>query len=153
PGDVVFVPGRQNRVAVYGEVLHPAQYEMLPTESLTNALKFAGGVKASGVDQRVQVTTVQPGAARILKDVDARDQMQASSTKVFDGDIVDVFSLRATVMNKVTIEGAVDQPAEYALTDKMTIADLIQRARGLTEDAYPTRADVFRYNPDNTLTR
>ncbi len=153
PGDLIFVPGRQNRVAVLGEVLHPAYYELLPSESLKDALKYAGGIKASGVNQRVQITTVQPGAARILKDVDARDDRQASSTKVYDGDTIEAFSLRTTVMNKVTIEGAVDQPAEYALNDKMTIADLIQRARGLTEDAYTSRADVFRYNPDNTLTR
>lgn len=152
PGDVIFIPGRHSTVTLRGEVRRPAIYELIEGETLRDALNYAGGVKPSGVDQRVQVTTVQPGAARILKDVDISGVKDSKPVPVYDGDVVDVFSVRNTLVNKVTIEGAVDQPAEYALTPDMTVADLVQRARGLLSEAYPARADLFRYNPDNTLT-
>jgi len=152
PGDVIYVPGRHSSVTVRGEVRRPAIFELLENETLRDALNYAGGIKPSGVDQRVQVTTVQPGAARLLKDVDVSGMKDGQPVPIYDGDVVDVFSIRPTLVNKVTIEGAVDQPAEYALTPDMKVADLVNQARGLLAEAYPVRADLYRYNPDNTLT-
>ena len=149
-GDVIYIPPRMQRVVVRGEVRRPAVYELKGGESLKDAMLFAGGVKASGVDQRVQVATLQPGAARVLKDVDLR-AAQASAQELFDGDAVEVFSVRAELINKVTIQGAVDQPGEYAILQGMTVADLVERARRLTSEAYPREAHLYRWNPDNTL--
>jgi len=149
-GDVIYIPPRMQRVAVRGEVRRPAVYELKPGESLKEAVVYAGGIKASGVDQRVQVSTLQPGAARMLKDVDLRTA-QTSSQELFDGDSVEVFSVRAELVNKVTVEGAVDQPGEYAIAQGMTVADLVERARRLTSEAYPREAHLYRWNPDNTL--
>ena len=153
PGDVIYFPGPSSRVEVRGEVATPAAYELLPGETLADALRYAGGLKAASVAQRVLVSTFRPGAARMLRDVDATDPRVASGIPMHDGDTVEVFSVRSTLANKVTVEGAVDQPAEYELLPGMTVADLVERARGLLSDAYPARADVFRYNPDNTLAR
>jgi protein involved in polysaccharide export with SLBB domain len=151
-GDVIYIPGRYGRIAVRGEVRRPAIYELLDSETLPDAIRYAGGANPSGVTQRVQVTTLQPGKSRLIKDVDLSAAQRGQPVPLYDGDTVDVFSVRSTLVNKVTIEGAVDQPGEYAITPNMTVSDLVQRARGLLEEAYPTRADLFRYNPDNTLT-
>src|SRR5205085_1761209 len=105
------------------------------------------------VSQRISISTVQPGEARMLKDIDASDPARIGGVTVFDGDQVEVFSVRPILSNVVTVEGAVDQPAQYAMSPNMTVADLIVRARGLMPEAYPTRADIFRVNPDLTLTR
>jgi protein involved in polysaccharide export with SLBB domain len=152
PGDVIYIPGRYGRVSVRGEVRRPAVYELLENETLTDAIRYAGGANPSGVTQRVQVTTLQPGMSRLIKDVDLSLAQSGQPVPLYDGDTVDVFSVRSTLVNKVTIEGAVDQPGEYAITPNMTVADLVQRSRGLLDEAYPMRADLFRYNPDNTLT-
>ncbi|MCC6729783.1 MAG: SLBB domain-containing protein [Chthonomonadales bacterium] len=151
PGDVVYIPPRKARVAVRGEVRRPAVYELIDGEGLAQAIEFAGGATPSGVRQRVQILTVQPGNKRVLKDVDMTELRADQPVPVYDGDTVDVFSVRVTVANKVTIEGAVDQPGEYALSDGMTVADLVERARGMLSEAYPVRADLYRYNPDTTL--
>ncbi|HZP83025.1 MAG TPA: SLBB domain-containing protein, partial [Chthonomonadaceae bacterium] len=66
------------------------------------------------------------------------------------GDAVDVFSVRPLLVNKVAVEGAVDQPSDYELTPGMRVSDLLQRARGLLPEAYLGRADLYRWNPDNT---
>src|SRR5690606_38749488 len=52
--------------------------------------------------------------------------------------------------NRVAIEGAVFRPGLYALTDGLTLRQLIQRADGLKEDAFMARAYINRLNPDNT---
>ncbi|MDR3710088.1 MAG: SLBB domain-containing protein [Capsulimonadaceae bacterium] len=152
PGDIIYIPQRVSRVSVRGEVRHPAIYEVKDDESLADVVKFAGGVKPSGVGQRIELNTFQPGAARLIKDVDLVDNNAQKATPVYDGDNVEVFSVRNIIMNRVTVDGAVDQPGDYALTPGMRVSDLILRARGPVEDAYTTRADLYRWNEDNTLT-
>ena len=151
-GDMIIIPPRQSRIAVQGEVRNPAQFELLENETLADALRFAGNIKSSGVGQSIQINTVQPGQERILKNVDLKSGYAAMKTPLYDGDTVDVFSVRNTVVNLVTVEGAVVQPSDYALTANMRVADLIERARGILPEAYLNRADLYRWNPDNTTT-
>ncbi|GIV18326.1 MAG: hypothetical protein KatS3mg023_0077 [Armatimonadota bacterium] len=152
PGDVIFIPPVEVQVSVSGEVHRPAIYELLPEERLRDAIGFAGGVKPSGVAQRVAVTSVRPGEARQLIDANLLESGEQNNPPLYDGDSVEVYSIRPVFANIVTIDGAVDQPGNYALTPGMTVADLVERARGLLEDAYTDRADLFRTNPDNTQT-
>lgn len=150
PGDVIFIPPVEVQVSVSGEVHRPAIYELLPEERLRDAIGFAGGVKPSGVAQRVAVTSVRPGETRQLIDANLLVSDEENNPPLYDGDTVEVYSIRPIFANIVTVDGAVDQPGNYALTPGMTVADLIERARGLLEDAYIERADLFRTNPDNT---
>ena len=150
-GDLLYIPPHQSRVAVYGEVKRPSFYEINPKETLKEALRFAGGVRESGIAQRVQIRTVVPSTDRVLKDVDVREET-AQTTPLYDKDEVEVFSLREGSVNEVSIEGAIDQPGQYALSPGMRTSELIRKARGVMPDAYLTRADVFRTNPDNTTT-
>jgi protein involved in polysaccharide export with SLBB domain len=152
PGDLIYIPRRQSRVIVRGEVLNPAVFELDPHETLHDALGYAGGVKPSAVDQRIQINTLVPGSARILHDVDLKSGDAAQKLALYDGDEVEVFSVRPLVVNRVTVEGAVDQPSDYALEPGMRVSDLLKRARGPVSEAYLTRADLFRWNPDNTTT-
>ncbi|MDW8289674.1 MAG: SLBB domain-containing protein [Armatimonadota bacterium] len=152
PGDVIFIPPVEVQVSVDGEVYRPAIYELLPGERLRDAIAFAGGVKPSGVAQRVAVTSVRPGETRQLIDANLLDNSEQNNPPLYDGDSVDVYSIRPILENIVTVEGAVDQPGNYALVPGMTVADLVERARGLVEDAYTVRADLFRTNPDDTQT-
>jgi len=152
PGDVIYIPPRYSRVTVEGEVRRPGIYELIDHESLADALAYAGGINPSGVEQRVQVLSVQPGVSRVLRDVNVSDKQSAESTPLYDGDIVDVFSVQPTVENMVSIDGAVDLPGDYAITPGMTVSDLLRDARGTLSDAYLTVAHLFRYNPDNTMT-
>lgn len=152
PGDVIFIPPVEVQVSVSGEVHRPAIYELLPEERLRDAIGFAGWVKPSGVAQRVAVTSVRPGEARQLIDANLLDSGEQNNPPLYDGDTVEVYSIRPIFANLVTVEGAVDQPGNYALVPGMTVADLVERARGLIEEAYTVRADLFRTNPDETQT-
>ncbi|HEV2474120.1 MAG TPA: SLBB domain-containing protein, partial [Chthonomonadales bacterium] len=151
-GDSIFIPRAGARVSVSGEVLHPAVYELRNGESLSDALHYAGGVKASGVKQSVQVNTLNPGANRKIETVDATSAAQAKAVKLYDGDTVDVMSVRAIIANKVTIEGAVDQPSDYPLRKGMRVDDLLEMARGPLPEAYLKKAELYRWNDNNSTT-
>ncbi len=150
PGDVIFIPPSETRVSVTGEVFRPAIFELLKNEKLRDAVGFAGGVKPSGIAQRVSVQSVQPGSEHRLVDANLNLQDATNNPTLYDGDIVELLSIRSQIANLVSVEGAVDQPSRYALAPNMTAADLIDRARGLRDDVYMLRADLFRANPDNT---
>jgi protein involved in polysaccharide export with SLBB domain len=151
-GDVIVIAPNGARVALLGEVRHPAQYELRDGETLKDVLAYSGGIKASGVDQFVQLNTLEPGQNRVLKNVNLRDQAQVANAKLYDGDSVEIHSLRQIVDNKVTIRGAVTQPSDYALTPNMHVADLLVMARNPLSEAYLGRAALNRWNPDNTTT-
>ncbi|MEP6754341.1 MAG: SLBB domain-containing protein [Chthonomonadales bacterium] len=151
PGDVIFIPPAEARVTVKGEVNRSAIFELIGNETLRDAMKFAGGAKPTGISQRVSVESVQPGISRKLIDVSLLSNAKADNPILYSGDSVEVLSIRPTISNLVSIDGAVDQPNRYALYAGITVADLIDRARGLQEDAYMARADLFRTNPDNSF--
>ena len=151
-GDVIVIAPNGARVALLGEVRHPAQYELRDGETLKDVLAYSGGIKASGVDQFVQLNTLEPGQNRVLKNVNLRDQAQVANAKLYDGDSVEIHSLRQVVDNKVTIRGAVTQPSDYALTPNMRVNDLLRMARNPLNEAYLGRAALKRWNADNTTT-
>ncbi len=150
PGDTIFIPTAEGRVSVTGEVGRPAIYEVLPKERLKAIIKFAGGARPSGVTQRVGHSTVEPGVGLKLRDVDLNATGVDSDPLVFPGDSVEIYSVRPLMTNVVTLDGAVDQPGRYALTEGMRVKDLVGRARGPISEASLVRADLFRQNADGT---
>jgi len=152
PGDTILIPPSESKVIVKGEVRRVAVYELREGETLRDAIKFSGGAKPSGVTQRVSVDSVTPGVSRKLIDANLLGAGNDNNPRLYDGDVVEVFSIRPTIVNQVTIEGAVDQPRAYGLREGMRVADLLDYARGLLPSAATERADLFRLNPDGTST-
>lgn len=152
PGDIINIPPAETRVTVFGEVKRQAIFELLPNERLRDSITLAGGVRASGVTQRVLVTSVKPGVGHTLVDVDLIKPGSSNNPPLFDFDTVEVFSIRPIITNAVSIEGAIDQPRQFALSPGMRVSTLVESARGLLPDASKERADLFRLNPDYTST-
>ena len=150
PGDVILVPVARDRVGIRGEVTRPAVYELLPTETLKDAIRYAGGAKPTAVLGRVQISSVQAGEGRQLVNADLRSSDPIQNPRLQAGDVVELFAVRPEVINAVAVEGAVDQPRSYALSNGMTVADLVEVARGLRPEAFAARADLIRENPDRT---
>jgi protein involved in polysaccharide export with SLBB domain len=150
PGDTIWIPAASVRVSLKGEVLHPAIYEATPKDGLKDLIHFAGGTRATGVDQRVSLETVSPGQSRQLRDVDLKSTGPDANPPVYDGDLATVFSVRDELMNRITLDGDVNQPGDYAYYAGETVADIINKAQGLQRDAVHKRADLYRQNPDKT---
>ncbi len=148
PGDTIFIPPAGARIGVIGEVYRPAAYEINDGEKFRDLIRVAGGIKPSGVAQRVSIEQNDPGIGRKQVDVNFGDT--SSNPPLFNGDVVEVTSVRPNIENAIMLEGAVDQPGRYQWIQGMTVSQLIERARGLLLSAYPTRADIFRLNADGS---
>jgi protein involved in polysaccharide export with SLBB domain len=108
-GDIVFVPDHLARVRIVGEIVRPATYEIKPTETLADALRFAGGFKATASRQRVQIERIvppaqrEPGRDRVTTDIvsDAFLTGTGPAVPVEPGDVIRVFPVATRVRNRV----------------------------------------------------
>lgn len=155
-GDIVFVPPAGAQVSISGKVRRPAIYEVRSGEGLRDLLGFAGGLDADAHVERIQIDRVLPpgergpGRDRVIVDVDLT-QLQnpsAPSIPLRDGDEVRVFGTLAERRNRVALAGGVFRPGLYEFRPGMTVWDLIQRADGLSEQAYRSVAHVIRPIPE-----
>ncbi len=149
-GDNIYIPARLSRITIRGQVRQEAIYELTTAETLRDALGYAGGIKPSGVGQTIHIDTVDRGTGRILKDVSVTSRAGVPRTPLYDGDSVEIASVRTILTNRVTILGAVQQPGDYALTSGMRVLDLLQRARGTIQESYLDRAELISQNADLT---
>ena len=59
PGDVIYIPPIGAQSAIIGSVKSPAIYELLPGETLAQAIANAGGVSAVASPARVSIERIQ----------------------------------------------------------------------------------------------
>jgi len=157
-GDIVFVPVHLARVRIVGEVVRPATYEIKPTETLADALRFSGGFKATASRQRVQVERIvppaerTPGRDRVTTDIvsDAFLTGTGPAVPVEPGDVIRVFPVATRVRNRVTVHGNVNMPGTIGLTPGMTVAGALKLAGGIKPDTYLGEVLITRLNPDST---
>jgi len=157
-GDIVFIPVHLARVRVVGEVVRPATYEIKPTETLADAIRFAGGFKADASRARVQIERIVPpaqrvaGRDRIITDVvsSAFVTGHGPTLPLEPGDIVRVFPITTRVHNRVTVTGDVRMPGSIGLTPGMTVSGALKLAGGVKPDVYLGEVLVSRLQPDST---
>ncbi|MFH0882940.1 MAG: SLBB domain-containing protein [bacterium] len=158
-GDILFVPPRGNTVAILGEVRRPAVYETLSGENLKDLIEIAGGVNAIAYPFRMQIDRIipiekrQPNMPdREVLDFNLVDVLNGKKkVPLEDGDLVTVFRLTDEMMNYVhVVGGGITHPGRYQLTNIKTVKDLVEAAEGLTDDAYPYKADLVRTRKDLT---
>ncbi|MGH7482513.1 MAG: SLBB domain-containing protein, partial [Longimicrobiales bacterium] len=160
-GDVVFVPVHGERVAIEGEVVRPAIFELRAGETLLDLLEFAGGLTAPASLRRARITRivppgqrVEPGVGRTVIDVDLAEAVMApgAAPELEPGDRVRIFPIRMEERNIVSIEGGVWAQGTYEFSPGMSAWDLIAMADGLRPDAYRERAQIIRMDPaDSSL--
>ena len=145
-GDVIHIPVFERHVTVDGSVNNPGIFEPLATETLADVLRFAGNFTPDAYTAKVKVLQITD-RERSVADVYAED---FGSYTPKNGDQFIVEEILDRYANRVEIEGAVFRPGKYALTEGLTLRELIQRADGLKEDAFMARAYINRLKPDNT---
>ncbi|WP_301719629.1 SLBB domain-containing protein [Pseudidiomarina terrestris] len=126
-GDVVFIPTRGDMVSIAGEVLRPAIYEMLPGETLADALSFAGGLLPTAYRKSVQLQRISDGSRRVqtidLTRSDVTRPLQA-------GDEVKVLSVAEDTVDSVMLVGAAVRPGVYEWRDDLRVKDLLPSVEG-----------------------
>ena len=160
-GDVVFVPPVGKRVTLKGEVQRAAIFELRDDDTLATLLELAGGMRSTAYLSRVQIERLVPFEERSpLSQEDRRvvdmnlepgSGQDPASTRMLDGDVVQVFRVGDILKNTVTITGtAVQRPGTYEHVPGMRVSQLITNAGGLLGDAYAEGGHLLRTRPDKT---
>ncbi len=147
-GDVIIIPPYDRLVSVEGNVKRPMAYEIKSDETLADLIDYAGGFSGDAYTEQVRLARQTGRENELFNIVNG----EFSSYRLNDGDVVTVGSILDRYANRVQLKGAVFRPGMYALaTDLRTVGDLIKNADGLLEDAYTTRAMLYREGPDLSL--
>ena len=146
--DVIVVGPYQCMVDVTGGVKRPMYYEMKPSESVGTLVKYAGGFTGDAYRGSVRVVR-KAGSGYSVHTV---DEFDLNTFRVADGDSVSVDGLLHRYDNMVEVRGAVFRPGMYELgSGTSTVRSLVERASGVTEDAFTGRAVLHRMRADRTL--
>lgn len=142
--DIIHIPLFHKRVTLAGEVKRPAIYELQEKETLAELIQFGGGFDNSAVKDVAKI--VQKGD----KELNMRDVAMADFNYFIprNGDSVFFEKVLPRYTNRVILTGAVYRPGNYELTDHLTLANLIKKADGLTEDAFLNKGYIKRRKPD-----
>lgn len=129
-GDVVFVKAIKNIISIVGAVKRPAKYELTDDEYLSEALRFANGLKQTADIQNISLERMLDGS---LKSIPIRNNKQFDSISSIDGDLIYV---REYAYRQAKISGQVLKPGTYTMANGETLFDLIDKAGGYNENAY-----------------
>ncbi len=140
-GDVIRIPYYKNRVTISGNVKREGKFEMLDNETFADLLKYSGGFTDNAYRGAVTVVRITDTERKII-DVNSD---QYNSFKANGSDEYVVGKLQEEFGNRIVISGSVLRPGQYELVSGTTIRSLIEKAGGLTRDAYSKRISIFRY--------
>ena len=160
--DVLFIPTQtelinSRYVVIEGEVLSPGEYQWAANMTLEDLVMKAGGLTDAASVAKVDVSRrlVDPKATKAGSELAKTYSFALKEGFVIDGtpgftlepyDIVQVFrSPGYHTPRRVSVEGEVNFAGSYTLEMKnQRLSDLVQRAGGITDDAYVEGARLER---------
>ncbi len=142
--DVIFVPPFSSRVKINGEIKRPMTFEVGTEDTFDDLILFAGGFSDEAFKERVAISRIT-GNQRSISDV---YQNQFNLFILKGGDEITVGRILNRYSNRVQIKGAVYREGTFALTEGLTLSQLIKNAEGLRGDAYTAQASILRNKED-----
>ncbi|HKO14378.1 MAG TPA: SLBB domain-containing protein [Acidobacteriaceae bacterium] len=158
PFDTVRIFGRYEtdapQVTVNGEVLHPGAYPLGAGMTAADLVRMAGGFRRDAdlndadlmsyhVENGKQIAGLR-ASIRIGDAVTKRDRN--SDVALHAGDVLTIHQITgwADIGATITIEGEVGHPGVYGFREGEHLSDLLRRAGGLRDTAYPEGAVLTR---------
>jgi protein involved in polysaccharide export with SLBB domain len=142
--DIIRVPAYKNRIELTGEVKRPGIFEVIGNESFSQILEYAGGFSDNAYSAMVKIIQ-KNDKEKSVKDL---SKLEFGKYQPKSGDVVSISKIINRYQNRVVLSGAVYRPDVYELQPGMRIADLINKADGLKEDAFTGRAQLIRTKPN-----
>lgn len=146
----------ETEVSVSGSVRTPGTYKYDPSLTLQDALTLAGGLKIGAARNRVEVSRViirnNEPTQTVVAIVEVNEQLETINggdgtsfqLQPFDQIIVrNVPDFK--LQENITLEGEINYPGSHPLlSDNERLSSLIERSGGLTDEAFPEGATLFR---------
>jgi protein involved in polysaccharide export with SLBB domain len=155
--DFVIVNIYDKKVLASGQFKRPMYYQLKRNEGFRDLLKYAGGFTpdayASGgiiirnTDEKQVIKNVNFNAIGLKTGKIITDE------ELSNGDVVVVNPINEGLSNKVVIKGEVAYPNVYEYRVGDRLFDVINRAGGITPNAYLNRAYIYKGAGDSTNLR
>jgi len=143
PGDVIFVPSIGITAGIMGAVKRPAIYELKSSErNLNQLLNMAGGALSSAHLDNAIIRTINSDHTQLSnQDRKASTYSVNFATNkeknlINNGDVVNIQHQIARSGGSVKLGGQFKNPGIYTIVDGETLSSVIQRAGGLSKNAY-----------------
>jgi protein involved in polysaccharide export with SLBB domain len=133
-GDMIFVDSRLNVVTLEGAFKRPAKYELFKDQNLFDVILYANGVTSSADFSNIFLYRLLDGE---IRDIPITNISQFE--KIQSNDLDRIF-IREYSFRDVEISGAILRPGNYKMKEGDNIFDLIERAGGYTQNAFPEGA-------------
>ena len=148
--DIIFVPVIKLLVSIEGAVKRPMTYEMLPNETLTNLIQYAGDVNMDVFPDFVQIQRYVNGEERLMEW--NLEEVRTGKIKVplLNGDVIRIKSIGKPMDRYIDVEGSVYYPGRYDLSSNPTLRTLLDNAK----PTYQAKTDVLfveRIRQDETV--
>ena len=137
-GDSIIINPAKRLVSISGGINVQAIYELKDNETLQDLINLAQGLSLSATDE-IFIYDYQGGMQRVSSE-------EAAITELNNGDSIKIplFSPTTKQTLTVTLDGAVKKPGKYSFVEGTTLHQIIAKAGGYTNDAYPYGASLFR---------
>lgn len=146
--DAIVVSPYLALVNIAGKAKRPMYYEMKPTETIGQALQYAGGFASDAYTKSMRLVR-KSGGSYSVHNITAENM---DSFLIADGDSLAIDSAVVRFSNMVEVKGAVFHPGMYELGFEVrSVKSLVEYAAGLTETAMSNRAFIHRMRTDRTL--
>lgn len=146
--DYIHIPVLGKVVSIEGAILRPHRYELKNNEQLKKLIEWAGGLESKAYKGNIQVLRYENDKEKLIT-VDFNElERSGRDFKLKNGDRITVPEIPATFRNYISIEGTVDLPGQYELTNGMKISDLLKKGVA-NNNSKLDEAYLFRYIDNN----
>ena len=146
--DLIVVGPYTNRVSIFGGVKTPGKFEIKNGETVADLINYAGGFSEESYSKSLRITRVFDDKYKIV-DVNSN---QFEFFQLKSGDKIEIDKVIEKYDNRLILKGSVYRPGIFALTEGMTVKDLIEKGEGLKPDTYMERSFITRTNEDFSTT-
>ena len=130
-GDLVFVRPAKKMIGIYGGVKRPGVYELKDNESFSNLLFFANGFRPDADKKNINYNSIIESKV-VSNRVTGYESLEEIIPKDGNSLYVGIVSIK-----EVEISGSVKNPGRYSMNPGDGIYELILRAGGYDDNAYP----------------
>lgn len=144
--DIVYIPTYQKRVEASGAFKRNGIFELTEKEKLSDLVRYLGGFTDRAYKAQLSLTRITEKEKKVI---DVSQSIYESFTPE-NGDMVVASEILNRYENRVNISGAVFRPGTYELTEGLTLAGLIKKADGVTENYFSNRGLIVRLQSNNS---
>jgi len=136
--DIIFIPPRESKVLINGEIVRPGYYELIENETAEDLLNYSGGQLPKGSNTQI-VKRIHPPKIR-NNDDNAVEYFSvklsdASSFKIVNGDSVGVPQI-SDYHPTITLNGMVKSPGVFPYIKDQNLIDVLHSYGGLRDEVW-----------------